>query len=121
MQEKHKTLTKEHSLQKDRVYQLSKDLEIHQIQLSTLKQELEKTATHDYSQEEHLSDFEEKLVTVREELDVKSGELTKLKTKEEEQNGQIEKVNHTIELIREEVTQSSRKLDAKQNEYNLTK
>ncbi|MEX2594289.1 MAG: chromosome segregation protein SMC [Anditalea sp.] len=121
MQEKQKLLNKEHSHKKDLVYQLSKDLEIHQIQLSTLKQELEKTASDDNSQEENLSEFEDKLILVREELDLKSSELTKIKIKEEDQNRQIEEVNHTIELIREEVTQAGRKLDAKQNEFNLTK
>jgi chromosome segregation protein len=121
MQENHKVLSRNHATKKDRVYQLAKDLEIHQIQLSTLKQELEKTASLDNNQEEHLSDFEEKLVRLREELDDKSHELTQLKAKEEEHSLQIEQANHTIELIREEVTQSSRKLDARQNEYNLTK
>src|SRR5690554_1112475 len=121
LQENHKVLSKNHSSKKDRVYQLAKDVEIHQIQLSTLKQELEKTASQDNNQEEHLSDFEEKLVLLREELDHKSTELTALKAKEEQQSLQIEQASHTIELIREEVTQSGRKLDARQNEYNLTK
>src|SRR5690606_5123800 len=121
MQERHKVLSRNYSTKKDRVYQLAKDLEIHQIQLSTLKQELEKTASQDNNQEEHLSDFEEKLVALREELDGKSNELTLQKAKEEEQSLQIEQANHTIDLIREEITQSSRKLDARQNEYNLTK
>jgi len=121
LQESHKVLSRDHSAKKDRVYQLAKDLEIHQIQLSTLKQELEKTASQDNNQEEHLSDFEEKLIELREELDHKSVELTALRAKEEQQSFQIEQANHTIELIREEITQSGRKLDARQNEYNLTK
>src|SRR5690606_2487411 len=78
-------------------------------------------ASQDNNQEEHLSDFEDKLVWLRAELDDKSNELTLLKGKEEEHSLQIEQANHTIELIKEEVTQSSRKLDARQNEYNLTK
>lgn len=121
MQEKHKGLSRDHSEAKDRVYQLSKDLEIHQIQISTLKQELENTASQDNSQEENLWGFEEKLVMLREQLDKKTEELTHLKSKEEEQTTRVEQANHTIELIREEVTQTSRKLDARQNEYSLTK
>jgi len=46
-QERQKVLSKEFSTRKDNIYQLSKDLEIKQIQLSTLKQELEKTASDD--------------------------------------------------------------------------
>ncbi|MFN3801690.1 chromosome segregation protein SMC [Belliella pelovolcani] len=121
IQERQKDLTREFTTRKDMVYQLSKEQEIKQIQLSTLKQELEKTASDDYSQESNLADFEDKLLVFREQLDVKQGELSKLKTKEEEQNQKIEEHNRVIEMIREEVTQNSRKLDAKQNEFNLTK
>src|SRR5690554_5170645 len=121
MQEKQKILFRDYSSKKDSVYSLSKDLEIHQIQLSTLKQELEKTATADNNQEEHLSEFADKLMFLREELDTKTSAFGRVKAKEEEQVQQIEHANHTIELIKEEVTQLGRKLDARQNEFNLTK
>ncbi|WP_194775679.1 chromosome segregation protein SMC [Pararhodonellum marinum] len=121
LQEKQKLLNRHFSEKKDRIYQLSKDLEIKQIQLSTLKQELEKTASDDGNQEANLVDFEDKLILLREELDLKNNQLDKLKAKEEDQLQKIEQANHNIELIREEVTQLSRKLDAKQNEFNLTK
>ncbi|MFD2201132.1 chromosome segregation protein SMC [Shivajiella indica] len=121
IQERQKVLSRDFSIKKDRVYQLSKDQEIKQIQLSTLKQELEKTATADSSQESSLAEFEEKMLRLKEELDIKIQELTKLKNKEEDQIQKIEEANRIIEMIREEVTLSSRKLDSKQNEYNLTK
>ncbi|MCH7410896.1 chromosome segregation protein SMC [Belliella sp. DSM 111904] len=121
IQEKQKEFNKEFALKKDLVYQLSKDKEIKQIQFSTLKQELEKTASDDYSQEANLADFEDKLVLLKDELDKKQEELARLKSKEEDHNKKIEELNKLIEMIREEVTQSSRKLDAKQNEFNLTK
>jgi chromosome segregation protein len=121
IQEKQKILSRDYSLKKDRVYQLSKDQEIKQIQLSTLKQELEKTATSDSSQESSLIEFEEKMLMLKAELDIKIEELSKLKNKEEDQVQKIEEANRIIEMIREEVTQSSRKLDSKQNEFNLTK
>lgn len=121
IQEKQKEISKEFTLKKDTVYQLSKDQEIKQIQLSTLKQELEKTATDDNSQEANLADFEDKLHLIKEELDKKTSELSQIKAKEEDQNQKIEEHNKVIEMIREEVTQTSRKLDAKQNEFNLTK
>jgi chromosome segregation protein len=64
-QEKQKVLSRDFSSSKDKVYQLSKDQEIKQIQLSTLKQELEKTASDDNNQEASLLDFEDKLVTLQ--------------------------------------------------------
>ena len=121
IQERQKVLSRDFGLKKDRVYQLSKDQEIKQIQLSTLKQELEKTASDDDSQEANLADFEEKMLILKEALDKKTAELAALKAKEEDQLQKIEETNKIIEMIREEVTQSSRKLDAKQNEFNLTK
>lgn len=120
-QEKQKVLSRQFSESKDKVYQLSKDLEIKQIQLSTLKQELEKTASDDNSQEASLSDFEDKLVILRAQLENKTKELSIIKAKEEDQSQKIEESNRIIDMIREEVTQTSRKLDAKQNEFNLTK
>ncbi|TVP51684.1 MAG: chromosome segregation protein SMC [Mongoliibacter sp.] len=121
IQEQQKIANKDYVSKKDRVYQLSKDQEIKQIQLSTLKQELEKTASDDDSQEANLADFEEKIVRLKEELDDKSASLSKLKAKEEDQTQKIEETNKVIDMIREEVTQLSRKLDSKQNEFNLTK
>ncbi|WP_194975638.1 chromosome segregation protein SMC [Aquiflexum lacus] len=120
-QEKQKVLSRQFSESKDKVYQLSKDLEIKQIQLSTLKQELEKTASDDNSQEASLSDFEDKLVILRAQLENKTKKLSIIKAKEEDQSQKIEESNRIIDMIREEITQTSRKLDAKQNEFNLTK
>ncbi|GGZ30948.1 chromosome partition protein Smc [Echinicola pacifica] len=121
LQERQKVISKDFSRRKDAIYQLSKELEIKQIQLSSLKQELEKTASDDNSQEANLVDFEEKTMVLKEELDEKTEQYQRLKTREEDQNQKIEESNHTIELIREEVTTLGRKLDAKQNEFNLTK
>lgn len=121
IQESQKTLSRDYTIKKDRLYQLTKELEIKQIQLSTLKQELEKTASDDSSQESNLAEFEDKMFLLKEELDAKNAELGVLKAKEEDQLNKIEDANRIIEMIREEVTQNSRKLDAKQNEFNLTK
>lgn len=121
IQEKQKVLSRDFGIKKDRVYQLSKDQEIKQIQLSTLKQELERTTSDDSSQESNLAVFEDKIFSLREELDEKGKALVALKAKEEDQIQKIEDANRLIEMIREEVTQTSRKMDAKQNEFNLTK
>lgn len=118
---KQKTQSEQHTKQKELVYQLSKDLEIKQIQLSTLKQELERTSSDDSSQEASLVDFEDKLITLKAELDQAQTSYQKLKAQQEDQDQKIEETNKVIDLIKEELTQTSRKLDSKQNEYNLTK
>ncbi|SHO60206.1 chromosome segregation protein SMC [Algoriphagus zhangzhouensis] len=106
---------------KEKVYQLTKDLEVKQIQLSTLKQELERTSSDDSHQEASLVDFEAKIVDFKTELDDATAEYESLKKKQEDLDQKIEDSNKVIEMIREELTQSARKLDSKQNEYNLTK
>jgi len=121
VQERQKQLNSQVSIKKDRIYQLSKSQEIKQIQLSTLKQELEKTTSDDSNQEETLSEFADRLLEIKDNLDEKMSKLVKLKNQEEEHLQKLEEANHTVEIIKDELTQLSRKLDAKQNEFNLTK
>lgn len=118
---KQKTLTASFEQLKEKVYQLGKEQEIKQIQLSTLKQELERTSSDDSSQEASLVDFEEKLIELKAELDTATQAFEVMKAKQEDLDQKIEETNRVIEMIREELTTSSRKLDSKQNEYNLTK
>jgi chromosome segregation protein len=118
---KQKTLTASFEQLKEKVYQLGKEQEIKQIQLSTLKQELERTSSDDSSQEASLVDFEEKLIELKSELDTAIQAFEAMKAKQEDLDQKIEETNRVIEMIREELTTSSRKLDSKQNEYNLTK
>lgn len=106
---------------KERVYQLGKEVEIKQIQLSTLKQELERTSSDDSSQEANLVEFEDKMAELKEKLDAAQSSFATLKSKQEDQDQKIEETNRVIEMIREELTTSSRKLDSKTNEFNLTK
>ena len=116
-----KELSLQYESLKERLYQLSKDVEIKQIQLSTLKQELERTSSNDSSQEASLVEFEDKMVDLKGQLDEATAAFAQLKARQEDQDQKIEETNRVIELIREELTTSSRKLDSKTNEYNLTK
>jgi chromosome segregation protein len=106
---------------KEKVYQLSKEVEIKQIQLSTLKQELERTSSDDSSQEASLVNFESEIIELKTELDNSIDGFQQLKAKQEDLDQKIEQTNQVIEMIREELITSSRKLDSKTNEYNLTK
>jgi chromosome segregation protein len=102
-------------------FQLNKDVEIREIQISSLKQELEKTATDTSSQNASLVEFEKKLVILQAELTEKTAQVESLKKEEEDVQVRYAETEKTIEMIREEMTSTSRKLDARQNEYNLTK
>ncbi len=115
------TLNKQQQLLKDEVYQLNKSLEIKEIQLSSVKQELERSTTDSSEQSASVVEFDEKIGTLSTLLKEKNEYLHNLKTKENNLNEQIEDNVKTIELIKDKLTQSSRKLDARENEYNLTK
>ncbi|MGB4974906.1 MAG: chromosome segregation protein SMC, partial [Cyclobacteriaceae bacterium] len=115
------TLRKAHRANQDESYQLNKALEIREIQVSSFKQEIERTATDSNEQSASLADFEKKLVVLQGEITEKNGYLAKLKNDENEVNLRSGSLEKTIEMIREEMTEAGRKLDARQNEYQLTK
>lgn len=102
-------------------FQINKAVEIREIQVSSLKQELERTATDSSQQSANLVEFERKLVELQNDIDAKTEALEKLKSEEEKAQQRISSLEKTIEMIREEMTTTGRHLDARQNEYNLTK
>ncbi|HMG90641.1 MAG TPA: chromosome segregation protein SMC [Chryseolinea sp.] len=102
-------------------FQVNKDVEIREIQISSLKQELEKTASDTTQQNASLVEFENKLEILQNDLAQKNGTQENLKKEEEAVQERIVAMEKTIEMIREELNVTGRKLDARQNEYNLTK
>lgn len=111
-------------IQRDRqeeFFQINKSVEIREIQVSSLKQELERTASDTSQQSASLVEFEKKLVLLQEDIREKNEELEQLRKDEEEIHTRTSGLEKTIEMIREEMNVTSRKLDARQNEYNLTK
>ncbi len=120
-QEEVNTLNSQFKEKQNANYQLSKSLEIKQMQLSTLKQELEKTATDTTEKSANLAEFESRAKTLGKTLGDKNELLEHLKTAEEKLIARIESSERTIQVIKDEFNETTRKLDALQNEYNLTK
>lgn len=102
-------------------FQINKNVEIREIQVSSFKQELERTASDTNQQSASLVEFENKLVILQDEIDKKTDVLDGLKKEEEEAQSRMSSLDKTIDMIREEMNVTSRKLDARQNEFNLTK
>ncbi|MBX2916292.1 MAG: chromosome segregation protein SMC [Cyclobacteriaceae bacterium] len=105
----------------EEAFQLNKSLEIREIQISSFKQELERTTSDTSQQSASIAEFEKKTVILGEEIQQKNSYLEKLKREEEEVRQRITSTEKTIEMIREEMTETGRKLDARQNEFQLTK
>jgi chromosome segregation protein len=82
---------------------------------------LEKTTSDTSEKSANLAQFENKLKFLNENLQTKEKELQALERTEEQLQKTIESTEKTIEVIRDEKQQTARKLDASQNEYNLTK
>ncbi len=121
LQEELSILNNKQKAKQDEVYQINKEIEIYHIQLSTLKQELEKTAIDSSNHTSNLSDFENKLEEIGGRFQLKKEEYDQLNLLEENLQKLIEQNIKDIEQIKEKLTQFNRILDAKQNEYNLTK
>jgi chromosome segregation protein len=105
----------------EEVFQYNKEFEFKEIQLNTLKQELEKTTSDTTEQSESLVEFDKKIKEIRTEVDSKSKYLNSLKKGESQIEERIESSDKLIEKIKDELSATNRILDSKQNEYNLTK
>ncbi len=102
-------------------FQINKAVEIREIQVSSFKQELERTATDTTQQSANLIEFEKKLILLQEDINKKTEALDHAKKDEDDAQKRQGSLEKTIDMIREEMNVTSRKLDARQNEFNLTK
>ncbi|MFY0600659.1 MAG: chromosome segregation protein SMC [Cyclobacteriaceae bacterium] len=109
------------SSKREEVYQINKEIEIKEIQISTLQNELKQSREDSSTHSESLKSFESKILEVQQEKEYKTEEITKLTNKEEAIKEKVESIQKRIDLMREELSKINRELDAKQNEYNLTK
>lgn len=104
----------------ENVFQAKKTLEIKQMQYNSLRIDLEKNFSGNLFQE-NIDKFSDEIAELKEQVAEKEHELKNTIQKEEELKIQIADLQIEIEQIREEYAKASRKLDALQNEYKLTK
>jgi chromosome segregation protein len=103
------------------VYNLTKSIEVKEIQVNTFKQELEKTATDTHQRSISLVEFEKKTQELEKELASQNKLLNTTKDKEDRLEVRIADTEKTVEVLRDETSELKRKIDSRQNEYNLTK
>ena len=121
LQEEYNVLNNRYRAQQEEVFQLRKSLEVNEIQLSNLKQELEKTSSDNQDHSLSVEETEAKLKTFASTLKEVQKSLDGLVAKDEANKKSIEACEVEIEKIRTELSNLNRELDSKQNEYNLTK
>lgn len=106
---------------RDQVYQLKKTLEISQVQQSSLKQELDREETDSSAKTASLEEFDNKLAILEAQLHNKQERYQQLQTRKEELQQQIKAGEASLRSLEEQLAKSARLLDARRNEYNLTK
>jgi chromosome segregation protein len=102
-------------------YDSSKTLEMNQFQISSLKLELEKNTTDSQSQSTELASFQEKINGIAGIIEEKELILLELENKEKDNTDQIESLEKNTQELKDKISETARKLDSKQNEFNLTK
>ncbi|MCU0355213.1 MAG: chromosome segregation protein SMC, partial [Cytophagales bacterium] len=107
--------------QRDDLFSLNKSLEIKQVQISTIRQELERTESANESQSADLETLAENLAAATEALRERTEEWQRVQQEADGLREQIETLESETDATRQELTAAQRELDARQNEYNLTK
>ena len=114
-------ITNNNNKLQNQVYKSEKDLEILQIQQQALEQESERNMEDAGNKEVELTQFNHLVADLQERVATLENEHQFLVDAEKKIQEQITANDAEIVKVRESITADSRKLDAKQNEYNLTK
>ena len=114
-------LTVNNNKLQNQVYKAEKDLEILQIQQQALEQESQRNMEDATNKEVELSHFNEVVAELQERTETLNQEYQTLVDFEKKLQEQLVDIDNELITVKESITADSRKLDAKQNEYNLTK
>ena len=120
-QERLNSLNQYRSEKKDHQFQLGKEVEIKDIQLKSMISELSKTSEDSTEKSANLEEFKNRLEEIGTEKGEKQTTFDGLKSAEESLKEQITDTEDQLSKTREELTKINRTLDARQNEFNLTK
>lgn len=115
------SLNKSNNELQNQVYKLEKDIAILNIQKEALHQESSRNMADTESKETELNEFNKAITEIKQQLESKEKAFEENKALEDELIRQIQRNTEQIRENKELLNQESRKLDSKQNEYNLTK
>ncbi len=119
--EKLENLNRYFSEKREHNFQINKEIEIKDIQLKSMMSELSKTSEDSTSQSANIEEFQRKLAEIEKEKLSRTAEFDKLKKEEERLIDKILKQEQNITVAKDELSKVNRNLDAKQNEFSLTK
>jgi chromosome segregation protein len=105
----------------NQVYKAEKDIDIFQIQQQALEQESERNMEDASNKEVELSQFTQVVEELKYRFESEENDLQLMVEFETSLQEQITSTESEINELQEIIIRESRKLDSKQNEYNLTK
>ncbi len=105
----------------NQAYKAEKDLDILQIQQQALEQESQRNMEDTTNKEAELSHFNTVVYGLQERVETAEKEYNSTVDFETKLQEQITLTSTELNTVQESIIRESRKLDAKQNEYNLTK
>ena len=115
------TLNHENNELQSQVHRYEKDIAILKIQTEALHQESNRNIADTQSKETELNIFNKLIFEIQSNLELKKNEFILFTKIEDELQLHIIRITEQITHEKELLNQESRKLDSKQNEYNLTK
>ena len=121
LQKEINTANQHYRHKQDELFQLRRQLEVRQTQLETLRHEADRNARNEDSQQADIEEFDEVLYELKEKLaqaetTVKTSLQAVMETKTI-----LENLDNEIDTLRHDIAHLNRNVDAKQNEFNLTR
>lgn len=104
-----------------RVYELEKQKAINSSQLENLKRELKQSVENAKKQKAQVKEIEDQLKDLESQIEKQNKLVDKLEKEESKRRDDIQKTELEREKLQKEMADLNRSLDAKRNEYNLTK
>lgn len=113
--------TKQNNDLQNELYRTEKNSDMLRIQREALQQESQRNIDDSQSKEAELGEFNKAISAVEEKQNLQQNILQNLQKVEEENAGQLILAEERLQAERDIQVKENRQLDAKQNEYNLTK
>ncbi len=114
-------LAREHREAEQEVQSLRQDIEIKGVQMRSLEGELERAEADKSQRREDIGAFTEKAQQLAAELKSLEKQATELEQKKAQHEQDVSETELLINELKDQVYKRNRVMDAKQNEYNLTK
>lgn len=105
----------------NKTYKLEKDIAVLNIQKEALQQESLRTVSDTTVKEEELTEFNRAVAELEARVDIQQNQYDAAVLAEQQLQRQMQEVEERLTETRLQISRESRLVDAKQNEYNLTK